>query len=199
MKDIFDTDHIRSLVRPDCVHKDVYIDPEIFSLEVKRIFTRSWNYLCHESQLAYPGDYLTTEIADNPVMVIRDEDNTVRVLHNRCAHRGAKLLENGQGNAAVISCSYHGWCYKTNGELLSIPCRENYRDTEIGASPSGYGLSEIRSDSYRGFIFANLSTSAPGLADCLGGAGRALDNMVDRSPLGELETLATHFRAILPQ
>ena len=196
MKDTFDTDYIRSLVRPDCVHKDVYVDPEIFGLEVKRIFARSWNYLCHESQIAHPGDYLTIEIAGNPVMVIRDEDNTISVLHNRCAHRGAKLLENEQGNAAVISCSYHGWCYKTNGELLSIPCRENYQDTEIGTSPSDYGLSEIRSESYRGFIFANLSAGAPGLADCLGGARRALDNMVDRSPQGELEALATRFRAI---
>ena len=68
MKDKYDTDHIRSLVRPDCVHKDVYIDPEIFSLEVKHIFARSWNYLCHESQIAHPGDYLTSEIAGNPVI-----------------------------------------------------------------------------------------------------------------------------------
>ena len=196
MKDKYDTDHIRSLVRPDCVHKDVYVDPEIFGLEVKRIFARSWNYLCHESQIGHPGDYLTTEIAANPVMVIRDEDNKTRVLHNRCAHRGAKLLENEQGNAAVISCSYHGWCYKTNGELLSIPCRENYQDSEIGTSPSDYGLSEIRSESYRGFIFANLSATAPELADCLGGARRALNNMVDRSPQGELEALGTCFRAI---
>ena len=56
----YDTDHICSLVRPDCVHKDVYLDPEIFGLEVKRIFARSWNYLCHESQIAHPGDYLTS-------------------------------------------------------------------------------------------------------------------------------------------
>ena len=192
----YDTDHICSLVRPDCVHKDVYLDPEIFNLEVKRIFARSWNYLCHESQIAHPGDYLTSEIAGNPIIVIRDEDNTIRVLHNRCAHRGAKLLGNEQGNATVISCSYHGWCYKTNGELLSIPCRENYRNTEIGTGQSDYGLSEIRSESYRGFIFANLSASSPGLADCLGGARRALDNMVDRSPEGELEAVESSFRAV---
>ena len=196
MKDKYDTDHIRSLVRPDCVHKDVYIDPEIFSLEVKRIFARSWNYLCHESQIAHPGDYLTSEIAGNPVIVIRGEDNTISVLHNRCAHRGAKLLESKQGNATVISCSYHGWRYKTNGELLSIPCRDNYQNTEIGTNQADYGLSEIRSGSYRGFIFANLSATAPGLADCLGGSRRALDNMVDRSPEGELEAVGSSFRAI---
>ena len=196
MNDQYDTDHIRSLVRPDCVHKDVYVDPDIFSLEVKRIFAHSWNYLCHESQIAHPGDYLTSEIAGNPVIVIRGEDNTISVLHNRCAHRGAKLLENRQGNATVLSCSYHGWCYKTNGELLSIPCRENYQNTEIGTHQADYGLSEIRSGNYRGFIFANLSAIAPGLADFLGGSRRALDNMVDRSPEGELEAVGSSFRAI---
>ena len=196
MKDKFDTDYIRSLVRPDCVHRDVYIDPEIFTLEVKRIFARSWNYLCHESQIRHPGDYLTGDIAGNPFIVIRHEDNSIRVLHNRCAHRGAKLLENGQGNAAVISCSYHGWCYKTNGKLLSVPCRENYQDTEIGSNLANYGLSEIRTGSYRGFIFANLDGNAPDLTGYLGSSRRALDNMVDRSPEGELEALGSSFRAI---
>ena len=196
MKDKYGKEHIRSLVRPDCVHKDVYVDPEIFSLEVKRIFARSWNYLCHESQIAHPGDYLTSEIAGNPVIVIRDEDNTIRVLHNRCAHRGAKLLENKQGNATAISCSYHGWRYKTDGRLLSIPCQDNYQNTEVENNRVDYGLSAIRTGSYRGFIFANLSGTAPELTDCLGGSRRALDNMVDRSPEGELEAAENSFHAI---
>ena len=196
MNDKHGKEHIRSLVQPGRVHKDVYIDPVIFTLEVKRIFARSWNYLCHESQIAHPGDYLTTEIAGSSIIVIRGEDNTIRVLHNRCAHRGAKLLVNKQGNATVISCSYHGWRYKTDGRLLSIPCRDNYRNTEIGTNQADYGLSEIRSGSYRGFIYANLSAVAPGLADCLGGSRRALDNMVDRSPEGELEAIGSSFRAI---
>ena len=196
MKNKYNTEHIRSLVRPDCVHKDVYIDPVIFGLEVDRIFARSWNYLCHESQLAHPGDYLTTDIGGNPVIVIRHEDNLIRVLHNRCAHRGAKLLENKQGHTEVISCSYHGWRYKTDGELLSIPCRDNYQDTDIENNQADYGLSGIRADNYRGFVFANLSNAAPDLADCLGGARRALDNMVDRSPERELEAVVSSFRAI---
>ena len=196
MKDKYDTDPIRFLVRPDCVHRDVYINPDIFKLEKQRIFARSWNYLCHECQLPDPGDYLTTDIAGNPVIVIRHEDNLVKVLHNRCAHRGAKVLENRQGTAKILSCSYHGWRYNTDGRLLSIPCRENYRDTEIDKNLASYGLSEIRTDSYRGFIFANLSQSASDLTEYLGGARRALDNMVERSPKGELEAVASPFRAI---
>ncbi|MDE0154765.1 MAG: Rieske 2Fe-2S domain-containing protein, partial [Gammaproteobacteria bacterium] len=145
MKDKYDTTQISSLVRPDCVHRDVYIDPEIFRLEIKRIFARSWNYLCHESQLSDPGDYLTTEIAGNPVIVIRHEDSTIKVLHNRCAHRAARVLENTQGNARVLNCIYHGWRYTTDGELLSIPCRDNYRNTDVENNQAHYRLPEIRS------------------------------------------------------
>ena len=196
MKDDYGTAHIRSLVRPDCVHKDVYVDPEIFNLEIQRIFARSWNYLCHESQIPNPGDYLTGDIAGNPVILIRHEDNLIRALHNRCAHRGAKLLENNRGNAKILTCSYHGWSYGTDGGLLSIPCRDNYRGTEVGKNPQGYGLAGIRTDSYRGFIFASLADDTPDLHEYLGGARRALDNMVERSPDGELEAVRSSFRAI---
>lgn len=196
MQDNCDTDHIRPLVRPDCVHRDVYIDREIFNLEIQRIFACAWNYLCHESQVPNPGDYLTADIAGNPVIVIRGEDSLVRILHNRCAHRGAKVLETAQGNANVLTCSFHGWCYGTDGGLLSIPCRDNYRGTEVDKNPAGNGLSGVRTDSYRGFIFANPDGNALDLADYLGGAGRALDNMVDRSPEGKLEAVNSSFRAI---
>ena len=131
MKDHYDTGRIRALVRPDSVHRDVYLDPVLFQLELKRIFARAWHYLCHESRLPRSGDYLTADIAGNPVIVIRGEDNLVRALHNRCAHRGAKVLGNRQGNAKVLTCSYHGWSYTTDGALLSIPCRDHYRGTEV--------------------------------------------------------------------
>ncbi len=196
MKDHYDTDHIRSLVRPDCVHKDVYLDPVLFELEQKRIFTRAWNYLCHESRLPRSGDYLTADIAGNPVIVIRGEDNLIRALHNRCAHRGAKVLGNRQGNATALTCSYHGWSYTADGALLSIPCRDNYRGTEVDKNPAGYGLTGISTGSYRGFVFASLDADAPDLAEYLGGARRALDNMVERSPEGELEAVGSCFRAL---
>ena len=196
MKDKYDTTQISSLVRPDCVHRDVYTDPEIFNLETQRIFARAWSYLCHESQLPETGDYLTTDIAGNPVIVVRHDDHTIKVLHNRCAHRGARVLENTQGNARVLSCIYHGWRYRTDGELLSIPCRDNYRNTDVENNQAHYGLPEIRSESCRGFIFANLAGNAPGLIDWLGGARRALDNMIDRSPEGQIEAVRGSFRAV---
>ena len=187
---------LRSLVRPDCVHKDVYLDSEVFNVEMQRIFARAWNYLCHGNQLPNPGDYLTTEVAGSPVIVIRDEERSIRVLHNRCAHRGAKLLDGSGGNTKVLTCAYHGWRYRTDGSLFSIPCRENYQGTAVENNPSQYGLGEVRSDNYRGFVFATLSGLAPELSDFLGGAGRALDNMVARAPEGELEAVCGSFRAL---
>ncbi len=196
MTDRYDNARLRALIRPDCVHKDVYIDPAIFRQELQRIFSRCWQYLCHQSQLPNSGDYLTTDIAGNPIIVIRHEDNSIKVLHNRCAHRGAKVLERRQGHTRTLTCSYHGWRYGTDGELLSIPCRDNYRDTDVEINRNDYRLSEIRSESYRGFIFANLAQDTPGLMDYLGNARRALDNMVDRSPEGEIEAVTGSFRAL---
>ncbi len=196
MQGRYDTDQIRSLIRPDSVHRDVYLDPGIFRLELQRIFSRSWHYLCHASQLPNPGDYLTTEIAGSPIIVVHDEKHSMRVLHNRCAHRGAKLLDKPQGNAKVLTCSYHGWRYRSDGSLLSIPCRENYRGTEIENNLADHGLGEIRSSSYQGFVFATLAGLAPELGNFLGGARRALDNMVERSPEGELEAVSGSFRAL---
>ena len=196
MANSYNNARLRDLIRPDCVHKDVYLDPALFRLELQRIFSRSWHYLCHVSQLPDPGDYLTTDIAGNPVIVVCDEQRTIRVLHNRCAHRGAKLLNKPGGNAKVLTCAYHGWRYRNDGSLLSIPCQEQYQNTEIESNSAAYGLAEIRSNSYRGFVFATLSEQAPELGEFLGGARRALDNMVDRSPEGELQVVPGSFRAL---
>ena len=187
---------MRALIRPDCVHRDVYIEPAIFNMELSHIFARCWNYMCHESQLPQAGDYLTTSLIGKPVIVIRDHDNHIRVLPNRCAHRGARLLERNRGNTKVLTCCYHGWRYRTDGKLLSMPCREHYHNTEAANNPPDYSLAKIRSDSYRGFVFANLSGEAPALTDFLGGARRSLDNMIERSPEGEIEAFAGSFRAL---
>src|SRR5215831_566635 len=109
------SDDIARLIEPGRIHKRVYTDPEIFELEMRRIFGRAWLYVGHESQIPNPGDYITTELGLQPVIMIRHHDNSVRVLINRCAHRGAKVVNERKGNAATLSCLYHGWSYDTDG------------------------------------------------------------------------------------
>jgi len=81
-------ERLAMLVQPDRVHRAVYADPDIFALEMERIFGRAWLLLGHESQVRNVGDYFTTRMAREPVVVVRQDDGQVAVLVNRCAHRG---------------------------------------------------------------------------------------------------------------
>ena len=192
----YDNESILALVRPGSVHQRVYTDAGLFELEKDRIFGRSWIYVAHTSQVPNAGDYITTDLQGRPVVVVRQDNGETTVLHNRCSHRGAMVVAEKSGTAKKFSCMYHGWTYRNDGSLLSIPCRDNYADTDVDRGFGKYGLSRVRSDQYRGFIFANLSDDGPGLEEFLGNARRSLDNMTDRSPDGELEVAGGGFRAI---
>lgn len=107
---------IKNLVEPDRVHRAVYTDPALFELEMDRLFGRAWLLLGHASQAPRPGDYFTTRMGREPVVVVRHTDDTLHVLVNRCAHRGSRVCE-GHGHAGQLVCPYHGWTYDTNGAL----------------------------------------------------------------------------------
>src|SRR4051795_1125777 len=85
------SDDIRSLVRPDHVHRRAYADAAVFQLEQERIFGRLWIYVAHESQLKRPGDFVRTRLARHEVLVTRHTDGKIYLLLNRCPHRGARL------------------------------------------------------------------------------------------------------------
>src|SRR4051794_9076779 len=86
------SDEIAKLVEPGRVHRRVYVDSEIFELEMERLFGRAWLFVGHTSQVPNPGDFFTTELARQPVVMTRHRDGTVHVLFNRCTHRGAKVV-----------------------------------------------------------------------------------------------------------
>src|SRR5580658_6961700 len=103
---------IRALVRDDAVHRNVYIDPELFDIEMERLWRSAWTYLGHDSQVPEAGDFYTVTIAGLPLLMLRGSDGRVRVLINRCAHKGAKMLGADSGNCGkLLRCSYHGWTY----------------------------------------------------------------------------------------
>ena len=92
-----------TLVEAGRVHRDVYTDPDIFELEMERIFGRAWLFVGHASQVPQPGDYITTELGRQPVIMVRHRDGSVHVLLNRCTHRGAKVVNERTGNAARLT------------------------------------------------------------------------------------------------
>ena len=121
---------VSALVEPDRVHRDVYCDPEVFQLEMERLWARAWIYVGHASQVPNPGDYFTADIGAQPVIMVRHTDNIVRVLMNRCAHKGTKVVGDLSGNTGkTFRCPYHAWTYRTDGTLLHIPLQEGYAPT----------------------------------------------------------------------
>jgi phenylpropionate dioxygenase-like ring-hydroxylating dioxygenase large terminal subunit len=189
---------VRALVEPDRVHRSVYTDPEIFDREMARIFERIWVYCGHASQVPNPGDYHAVRIGRQPMIMVRDLEGGIRVLYNRCPHRGVQLCGNERGNTGrSFVCSYHAWSFHLDGSLKSIPLGAAYEGTRMNAdNPDCRMKPAARVESYRGFVFASLAADGPSLTEFLGEARVAFDDMCDRSPVGEVEVVPVCHRVV---
>jgi nitrite reductase/ring-hydroxylating ferredoxin subunit len=176
---------IDRLIRRDAVHRDVYTDPEIFALEMERIFGRTWVYLGHDCEISQDGDYKTTTIGTHPVIVARLADGSVTALLNRCRHRGATVCQHEVGNSRFFRCAYHAWTYANDGKLIGVPMPAGYGPS---FKREEHGLAKVpRIASYRGFIFGSMVADGPTLDEHLGGAKKLLDDYCAVSPTGEIE------------
>ena len=193
-KKILTSGDLRDLVRPGRVHRRVYSDPELFELEMQRIFGQAWIYVGHESQVREPGDYLTTRIGRKPMVLVRHEDGRLHVLHNQCAHRGAMVVPGDSGRADRFVCCYHGWTYGTDGRLIHVPLQHGYPDDFDPLDSAMAMVAAARVDSYRGFVFASLAPSGPSLAEYLGHMTTSFDDMIDRAPEGEIDVAGGVFK-----
>ncbi len=160
------------LVKPDRVHTALYNDPEIFAAEMERIFNKTWVWVAHESQIAKPGEFVSTYVGLQPVIVVRDRSKHVNVLLNRCRHRAATVCEARKGKANSFVCPYHGWSYGLDGSLRGVPMEEGYNED---FNKSEFGLVSLRTESYAGLIFATMNDEAPSLSDFLGEAKPWID------------------------
>lgn len=185
-----------ALVQPGRVHRSVYTCPELFRLEMDRLFGRTWQFVVHESQIPAAGDYLRTRMAPHDVLVTRAKDGSVHVLRNACAHRGARLCAADSGSLDRIFCPYHAWGYELDGRLVRVPHRESYPpDFRIG-DPRLNLRTAPRVESYRGFVFASWAADGPGLVEFLDPMTQAIDNLVDRAPGGGIEIAGGRFRLL---
>jgi phenylpropionate dioxygenase-like ring-hydroxylating dioxygenase large terminal subunit len=187
-------EHIRALVRPGRVHRRIYSDPDIFELELDRIFGAAWIYVGHESQIKTPGDFVATRIGRKPLLLVRDAEGGIQLLHNQCAHRGSMVVASEAGHSDELRCCYHGWTYHLDGRLKTAPLLHGY-PPDFDPQDPGYGLRRVpRVASYRGFVFGSLAPSGPGLTDFLGYMTTSFDDMVDRAPDDELEAAGGVFK-----
>ena len=179
-----DNETLRSFVQDGRVHSRLYTDQTIFDIEISRIFHSTWVYVGHESEVCKVGDYQARTLGRTPVIMVRGKDNQVRVLVNRCRHRGAQVVENECGNTKMLRCWYHGWTYDLTGALAEVTAKAGYgpefKIEEMGLTPVP------RLASHRGFLFASLKPQGESLADFLGAAAGQFDMLVDASPTGEI-------------
>ncbi len=180
---------VRNLVERKRVHRRFYTDPAVFEQEMARLFRRAWLWLGHESQVKHAGDFFTTRMAGERIIVARHSDGTVRAFHNRCTHRGAEVCAAASGNARSFVCPYHAWTYRTDGSLASVPLDKGYEPGFQQQRAAGLGLEPVgRLASYRGFIFGSHSAAGEDLDTFLGPEVRAaFDNFVERAPDGTVE------------
>ena len=148
------------------VDNRVYTDPRVFDREVERIFTRTWLFAGHESEVRSVGDYLTITLLGQPLLLARGKDNVVRAFFNTCRHRGSKVAFEPCGHASSFRCPYHFWVYNLEGDLIGIPGEEAYDGT--GFIKETNPLVPLRCETELGLMFVSFDASAPSLRDYLG-------------------------------
>jgi phenylpropionate dioxygenase-like ring-hydroxylating dioxygenase large terminal subunit len=180
---------VRALVRDAEVHRDVYIDPGIFTLEMERLFANTWIYVGHDSQVPKTGDFFTTTIGSQPVVMVRHDNGAVHVLYNRCPHKGTRIANELSGNTGrFFRCPYHAWSFRTDGTPAALPLPSGYENTGFEQSETSRGMTPVRHvHNYRGFVFAKIADGGPNFEEYFGESLSSIDNMVDRSPAGRLE------------
>lgn len=171
------------------LHTQIKTSPEVFDAEMVKIFEEGWVFVAHESQVPSAGDYKTTTIGTQPVVVSRNEDGGIYVLLNRCRHRGTVVCRADTGHSNFFRCPYHGWTYSNDGSLVGMAMAEGW--------PKGFDRTELglkrapRVDRYRGLVFASLSEEGPTLDEHLAPAKKYIDAWFDRSPLGSISIIPT--------
>ena len=171
----------------------IFTDQEIFEHEMKQVFGRTWQFLAHESQFSKPGDFFSTYIGLDPVLVVKQRDGSIKALLNACRHRGMRVCRADSGNLKAFTCTYHGWTYDTAGKLVNVPFLEDAYHNELETEK--WGLIEIpQVDNYKGLIFGNVDAEAPPLLEFLGDMTWYLDALVDRREGGTV--VAPHIHKI---
>ena len=138
----------------------LYFDPEFLEAEKKAFLRAAPQVVCHESEIANPGEWRSFEYLGESVIVIRGDDRRVRAFSNVCRHRGSRLVDGTGGCAKVLTCPYHAWSYAPDGKLVGVPNRNEYPVFQTET----LGLFTLPLENWRGFLFVTLEPGAPSVA-----------------------------------
>ena len=145
-------------IRDDFAPKEAYTLRDFAALEAQRVWPRTWQVACREKEICKAGDYVTYNVLDESIIVVRTVDDQIKAFHNVCQHRGRRLAE-GCGHTNAFMCRYHGWTWKLDGSLAKVLAREEWvgcpdmRDEDIR-------LKDVKVDTWGGFVFVNMDPDA---------------------------------------
>jgi phenylpropionate dioxygenase-like ring-hydroxylating dioxygenase large terminal subunit len=160
--------NLRSVATPDPLDGMslpgwLYHDPEFFVAEQRSFLRAAPQIVCHESEIAAPGEWRSLEYLGESVIVIRGDDGEARAFANVCRHRGSRLVDGEAGCAKVLTCPYHAWSYGRDGRLVGVPHRNEYP----GLDTARLGLFPVTLERWRGFLFVALEPGAPSVAEMM--------------------------------
>jgi phenylpropionate dioxygenase-like ring-hydroxylating dioxygenase large terminal subunit len=141
----------------------LYFDPEFFEAEKRALLRAAPQVVCHQGEIAQPGEWRSLEYLGDSVIVMRGDDGEVRAFSNVCRHRGSRLVDGTGGWAKVLTCPYHAWSYARDGRLVGVPHRHEYP----GLQPEELGLVPVSLEKWRGFLFVALEPGAPSVAEMM--------------------------------
>lgn len=146
--------HQKPIERAETIPSDWYTDEAILEFEKEAVFGHHWQLACHESQIPEPGDMVTLEVADNPILIVRDKENKLRAFYNVCKHRGGPVAVK-KGTTSVLQCKYHGWTYLLDGSLRGVP---QFNKVDL-FDKKDFGLEPIKLETWQGIVFISLSAN----------------------------------------
>jgi glycine betaine catabolism A len=137
------------------LEREFYCGEAEYQLELEMIWYRDWLFVGHDCEVAKSGDYMTVQIGEYPILIVRDRDAQLRAFHNSCRHRGSRICSAEHGNSARLVCPYHQWTYQLDGRLLAA------RDMGANFDKALYGLKQVHCTSVGGYIWICVAKVAP--------------------------------------
>jgi phenylpropionate dioxygenase-like ring-hydroxylating dioxygenase large terminal subunit len=172
--------NIDQLINPTrgIISREIFVSPDFYRSELEKLFARTWLFIGLESQIPNPGDFFTSRMGEESVILCRDARRKVHVFLNSCRHRGMKVCRYESGNTSLFVCPYHSWSYTTDGKLQGVPL---YRALYEGTlNRDEWPLIEVPHLAlYHGSVWATWDTDAPAFEKYLGEANDHLDQVLD--------------------
>ena len=141
-----------------------YIDPRFLDLELETTFARSWQYACRLDQVSAPGQFVTLELAGEPLLVVRGNDGVLRGFFNVCRHHAAAVMTEAAGCVKRLRCPYHGWTYTLEGTLKAAPAFEGVQNFDSAAN----SLVPVTTAAWENWVFVRIAPEGPSLEEFLG-------------------------------